>query len=148
MRQLLLIILTTTMLSCSLINRKDVLPEGLLDKETMTAVLVDLELAEAMITLNLLGSITDSSTTNNRALLNEVFIAHKVTEEAFNITYDYYLNHPHEFRFIYDEVTVRIKEKEAEVQVDAKDKDSREERIMASKRELANPFQRNKKPIE
>lgn len=77
-------------------------PEGILDKEEMVAVLVDIHLAESygyMLRLN-----EDQKIDFERDEYAKVFKLHHLTLEHFEKSYQWYIDHPVVFDLMYDKV--------------------------------------------
>lgn len=85
----------------------------LLSQNQMVAILVDLELAKAMV-----GYYTDDEATASQLLDENVHLIYRVydvTPDTFQKSYQYYLTHLEIMREIYDEVIERLEELEAKI---------------------------------
>lgn len=94
-------------------EKKEVkIPDNILSKEKMTAVLTDVHIVEAMINLNLvrIGN-TPQDTTNYYNIFKKNNTSRKQYEDSFK----FYSDHPELFKEIYDGVLIELSKKQAEV---------------------------------
>ncbi len=92
-------------------KKAEKLPEGILTKEEMIPVMVDIELAESAITIKALHG--DSARQYASDYYNFIYYNHNVPKEVFNKSLDYYIAHPKELDEIYTEVITELSKKEA-----------------------------------
>lgn len=86
--------------------------EGILDKEQMTALLVDVHKTEAVIALNYSKYPNDSA----KSIVREaVFERHKTSKAQFDSSLVWYGNHIEEYMEIYDQVIDRLNRENEEV---------------------------------
>ena len=99
-------ILLLSFMFCSCKERKVEVPPGILSKDKMIDVLVDVHLAEAApmnhgITTKELNGIMVGK-------YDDVMKKHTITFEQFKKSFDYYLQHPDQLDEIYQEVVNRL----------------------------------------
>ena len=80
------------------------LPSGIMDKEEMTDVLVDIHLAQGMAEAR--GEDVDAT---RYKYLHAVFNKHHITEAEFDSSMVYYSGRAEDFTFIYNDVVTRIR---------------------------------------
>jgi len=98
----LILLVVLLSLSCS----RDKLPQGILSKEKMIPVLVDLHLAENIFTQRFaLGMNKDKSVED---LYISVLKKYNVSQKVFEESVYYYSKHPDKYKLIYDEVLNRL----------------------------------------
>ncbi|AFL86211.1 hypothetical protein Belba_3723 [Belliella baltica DSM 15883] len=89
MKKLKLIIpIVIFLVSCG----KNKLPEGILDEDKMVSVLIDIHIAEGLVST--LPINYDSSRTMYPMFENEVFRKHNVADSVFHRSLEYYLANP------------------------------------------------------
>src|SRR5210317_343494 len=99
------------LLSCSP-TEEEIVPEGLIDEETMTAILTDVHLIEGARTgLTILGD-TASNITDYYDAMYEKF---EITEEQFDMSFKYYTQHPKVMDKMYEQVIEDLTIIEAEL---------------------------------
>jgi len=103
--------LLITFFACSPKKTPESKPSGLLPKDKMTDVLVDIHLAEgAADNRRLKPQQFDLMMT---AKYKDLFEKHGITFEQFNDSYNYYLNHADQFSEIYTEVINKLTTRES-----------------------------------
>lgn len=105
----LITIILATFLSCS--TEKE-LPEGILNKEQMVDLMVDVEIAQAKLKFEF---ASEGKTPNYTEEYSRVFQKHKLTKNRFIQNVDYYCSEPMLMRKVYDKVIVELTEKQAEL---------------------------------
>lgn len=96
--------------SCS--APKVTIPNDVLSKENMVAILTDIHLAESAVTLKFTNK--DTSMLQAAEYNNFIFKNHKTTKEQFNKSYDFYVAHPDILNKIYDDVLTELSKKQGE----------------------------------
>jgi hypothetical protein len=105
-----IVLVTIVMFSCN--SDADIVPEGVLGKEKMIEVMVEIELTQALVKLK--SSTID--TINERQLYNEVYSAYNVSEEEFNNSLDHYCKDPKLLMDMYGKVIEDLTKKQSEQQ--------------------------------
>lgn len=91
---------------------RDTLPEGVLSKEQMIPVMVDVQIAEGSIAIgNLHG---DSARQKIADYYNHIYERHQVSKEDFQKSLEYYTRHPKQMDQLYKEVLSELTRLEAE----------------------------------
>jgi hypothetical protein len=108
----------TFVLACFLLfgcaeEKKETMPANLLSKEKMVGVLMDVQLAEAAMTMNPYNA--DLRTLNNSSLPFDVFAKNKITKQQYNESFDYYSQHPELLDEVYASVLENLSKMQAEV---------------------------------
>lgn len=91
------------------------IPANIIPKDTMIAILVDINLLEAVMEE---GKIATDSL--DKAMYNHyssIFYAHNISKENFYKSYHFYIQHPHLLDEIYNEVINQLNLLESKVQV-------------------------------
>lgn len=88
-------------------------PDGLLDRDKFTEVMVDVQLAEGM-KVHKLGPMREKSP-DMEAMYANLFQKHKIDQNEFDITYDYYKARPDEMELIYEQVLDSLSKLDVEV---------------------------------
>ena len=96
--------------SCS--KKEEKIPENILSKEKMIAVMVDVQMAEASIQNRSL-SITDSTKLIAAGYYKNLFEKNKITEQQFRESFLYYSHHLDLLNKIYEEVINELSKKQA-----------------------------------
>jgi hypothetical protein len=91
----------------------EVAPEGLLDKDKFTEVMVDVQLLEGM-KVHKLGPKREKSP-DMEAMYGNIFAKHEIEQEDFDATYDYYKARPDEMEFIFEQVLDSLSKLDVEV---------------------------------
>lgn len=98
-------------LSLSSVQQK--LFSELLTQDQMVSILVDLEVAKAIV-----GYYTDDKATASQLLKENarlIYESYDITPDTFQKSYQYYLTHLEMLKQIYDEVIVRLEELEEKI---------------------------------
>jgi hypothetical protein len=90
----------------------DPAPAGLIPEKKMTAILVDIHIAEARI--ENLGLPQDTGSVHYQRLQQELFKKHKITADRFYKSFDYYVTNVSELDKIYEKVVDSLSVKEVE----------------------------------
>jgi len=101
------------MLIASSCNTKKELPAGVLDQAELINVIIEVELAQALIKLKF---NTTDTIINQKEIFDDVFIKMNIAESQFNTSLSYYSQQPKILLEIYEEVIVRLSKKQAENQ--------------------------------
>lgn len=88
------------------------IPSGIIDKETMVNIIVDVNLSEAIFRLKQPSYPQDSNYV--RAYYDVIFNKYKISKEQFNSSLKYYTKHPEKFGEIYDETLNRLTRMQSE----------------------------------
>ena len=96
-------------------------PAEILSRESMVAVLADIELVEANILLRNLG-YTDSTKKQAYGYYKFVLLKHHLTPEGFQKSFKYYTDRPEEMSKMYTDVLTVISQKQALAQEKQKEK--------------------------
>ncbi len=91
----------------------EVAPDGLLDKDKFTEVMVDVQLVEGM-KVHKLGPKREKSP-DMEAMYANIFAKYDITQEGFDATYDYYKARPEEMELIYEQVLDSLSKLDVEV---------------------------------
>jgi len=105
-----IILVALVMFSCN--NGEDLPPEGVLAKDKMIEVMVEIELTQALIKLK--SSTLD--TLNERHLYDEVYNAYDISEEEFNNSLEHYCKYPKLLLSMYRKVIENLTKKQSEQQ--------------------------------
>ncbi len=91
----------------------EVAPEGLLDKDKFTEVMVDVQLVEGM-KVHKLGPKREKGP-DMEAMYANIFAKYGIDQEDFDATYDYYKARPDEMELIYEQVLDSLSKLDVEV---------------------------------
>jgi len=91
----------------------EVAPDGLLDKDKFTEVMVDVQLVEGM-KVHKLGPKREKSP-DMEAMYANIFAKYEINQEDFDATYDYYKSRPEEMELIYEQVLDSLSKLDVEV---------------------------------
>lgn len=95
------------------VEKESLPPANALDKDTFTAVMIDIQLAE--------GKNTQKSYIRNRDktkfvdMYPEIFEKHAVKRENFLATYNYYVEHPGKMEKVYEQVLDSLSKLDVEI---------------------------------
>lgn len=89
----------------------DKIPSDILTKEKMILILADRYLAQAHFNLQ---RGKDKSTTPLESYYNHIYKIHSTTEEEFNKSFEYYMQHPELLSSVYEEVITELSKREGE----------------------------------
>ncbi len=114
MQKLLIVFLSIGIASCGTPKK----PEGVLTQPQLSALLIDIYLAEARtenVRVNNLPTIKDSSIRYFLPFEEKLFKARGISDSVMKITYSYYLANPKELEKVYDAVvdTLVLREQRA-----------------------------------
>lgn len=93
--------------------RQQKLPEGVLTRQQMTALLVDVYLAEARLSSYTIPN--DSSFKLYRPFQDSLLKKMNISDSSVKKSYQYYFEHPKEFEMIYDAVIDTLSLREQKV---------------------------------
>lgn len=96
---------------CSCNMKEERMPDEILNQEEMVALMSDMQLAEAVIKLQV--NRVDSTSVNSDSLFNKVFRKHNVNKETFKKNFDYYNSNPVLMEEIYNLVIEKLSEEQA-----------------------------------
>jgi len=91
----------------------DVVPDGLLDKDKFTEVMVDVQLVEGM-KVHKLGPKREKSP-DMEAMYANIFAKYNIDQEDFDATYEYYKARPEKMELIYEQVLDSLSKLDVEV---------------------------------
>lgn len=111
-RKLTFIILCSLLFSCAEEVQKTI-PKDVFSKEKMAAVLLDMHLMEANMSLN---AYNLSIPANNKIVIGfDVFQKHKITKKQYNESFEYYSLNPEQLTEVYQLVLEELSKMQAEV---------------------------------
>ncbi len=96
--------------------------QGILNKSKFVDVLVDIHMADAVLSVE--GYRIYSDSTKIRLYYNDVLKKHNVTQQQIENTLKYYSKNPRQFENVYKEVSEKIGKLEEEYEKKNKTKDS------------------------
>jgi hypothetical protein len=89
------------------------MPEGILPREKMAAIIAEMHLAEASIASS--PQAPDSATARARGYYQYIYEKHGSNAEEFGKSYDFYLHHPALLDSIYADIITSLSASEAEL---------------------------------
>jgi hypothetical protein len=95
-------ILSLLVLFCVSCDKKQTTPKGILPKEKMISIFIDLHITESKISA--LNLKRDSSKIVFSHYEQEIFDKHEISEETYLKSYSYYIENVNELENIYDAV--------------------------------------------
>ena len=101
------VVLLIFFISCK--EDKVIKPESILSQPAMIELLMDMHIADAHI--NLATTPQDSARQLLTGAYQKIFDKHQVTQETFNMSYEWYVTHADELDAIYEKVVIRLQEK-------------------------------------
>jgi len=112
MKKYLILSLVVLSLGCGE-QPQNALPEGVLSIDKMTAIMVDVQLIEAGIVVRKYNRTQrkDQITDYYRALFNK----HEVSKQTFDLSLQFYTDHPDQLEEIYEGLMERLSELQAEI---------------------------------
>lgn len=112
MKKILLYIVLISFLAC---EEKEQIPEGIWDKDEFSEVLVQFQLAEAVVRLGYHRKV--DSTFANDSIYLAAFRDAGVSKEQFEANMEYYLERPKQMSKIYDLTLQKLSEESARIKV-------------------------------
>ena len=110
MKHLYISILSVVILaSCS---NKETLPEEVLNKEEMVALIVDLEINQAIYKVK----FANGDSINYQDLMSHTFQKLNTSSEQFNTSLAYYAKHPKDMEEIYSKAITKLTQDQAKIQ--------------------------------
>jgi hypothetical protein len=103
---LLLTLIIALLLSAGCKKKESKVPNGVLGKEQMVKVMLDVNLTEAAFRIH--PPFNSKDTIDINVYYEKIFKKYKITKQQFNKSLDYYTKHPDKFGDIYDEVINRL----------------------------------------
>lgn len=94
-------------------QKKEPVPDDLLDRETFTSLMLDVQLAEGLKSQRSRSSTFSKDW--SREVYDDIFIRHGVSEEDFQETYSWYQGRPDLMEGIYEQVLDSLSKLEAEI---------------------------------
>lgn len=128
-KKILFLISVVFLTSC--VNKKVEIPEDIIDADTFTAIMIDVQLKEGMTTRT--GTVRGKEAQGFDPY-ESIFENHGVEAEKFKRTYDFYSLHPDLMEGIYEQVLDSLSKLEAEV----KQRFTKEERAKGDSIQRAN----------
>jgi hypothetical protein len=120
------IIVVCLVLLITACGEADKLPEGVLSKEEMKDVLLDMNMADAYSSIGEDGQamISDSVRKERvRIYYRQILDLHKLTLKEFDKSYNYYEGHPDKLKDIYDMMMVAVTKDKDDLDLDARKKE-------------------------
>ncbi len=110
MRKIGIVFILSVLIGCS---KKEVeVPDDVISRDSMIVILAEIHLAEATIqVLNV--DLNDSTKIASFGLYRHIFSKHKITQELFKKSFDFYKSEPAYFHTMYDEVITNLSEDQA-----------------------------------
>ena len=131
MKNILFLISFVFLTNC--VNKKVEIPDDIIDSDTFTAIMIDVQLKEGMSSNT--GTVRGKEAKSQGFDPYEsIFKSHGVKAEEFKRTYDFYSLHPALMEGIYEQVLDSLSKLEAEV----KQRFTKEERAKADSIQQAN----------
>lgn len=110
MKKIGIVLVLSLFFSCS--KKQVEVPADVISRDTMIVVLAEIHLAEASIqVLNV--EVKDSLKAVSFGLYNYIFSKHKITQELFKKSFDFYRSEPAYLHAMYDEVITHLSEDQA-----------------------------------
>ncbi len=110
MKKIGIVLMFSLFFGCS--KKQVEVPADVIPRDTMIIVLAEIHLAEASIqVLNV--DVNDSFKAVSFGLYNYIFSKHKITQELFKKSFDFYRSEPAYFHAMYDEVITHLSEDQA-----------------------------------
>jgi len=132
-KNIIFLIFSLVLMGCA--GNEDVeIPEDLIDSNTFTAIMIDVQLSEGMSTQKNYvrnNSAKDQAVTDPYA---PIFKKHGVSAEDFKRTYDFYSHNPRRMEVIYEQVLDSLNKLDVEI----KQKFTRDERAQNDSIRVAN----------
>ncbi len=104
----------TLLLCCSCRSRSKV-PSGILKPDDMQAVVWDMVRADVYSTDYIARDSSKDDTLENAKLQQQVFMIHQTTREAYQKSFDYYLQKPDLMKALLDTITARVGRRKSRV---------------------------------
>ncbi|NUM51971.1 MAG: DUF4296 domain-containing protein [Flavobacteriales bacterium] len=96
---------------CSCNMKEERMPDEILNEKEMVALMSDMQLAEAIVKLQV--NRVDSTSFFTDSLFSQVFKKHNVSKEKFKKNFDYYNSNPVLMEEIYNQVIEKLSEEQA-----------------------------------
>jgi len=112
MKKFLILVLVTVCMSCSDEEGAQRMPDGILTKQEMVELLVDIQLIEGGIIIRKLDEKKFGEEIN--AYYQKAFKKHGLTKETFEYNMRYYTDNPEILDAVYEEVINEISRQQAE----------------------------------
>ncbi|RTL59795.1 MAG: DUF4296 domain-containing protein [Sphingobacteriales bacterium] len=106
MRWLMIAVFSFAFASC--IDSRQKKPKNLLEFTPMTAVLADVLTADAVANERKYHDSLLNVNNLSAAYYQQIFKLHNISKEQFTASYEYYVNHPDEFKIVLDSVSTII----------------------------------------
>ena len=102
-------VVTIVILICFIVGCKneDGLPAGILKRDKMQAVFLDVVQAESFTAQNVKRDSTKNGLVEDAKLQQKIFAVHKITKEEFYSSYSYYATHTELMRSLLDSITAK-----------------------------------------
>ncbi len=111
MKPLGLVLFVISIISCQQESKS---PDFLLEKDKFVEVLIDFEIAEAIVRLGY--NRTTDSLIYNDSVFTAVFRKHEITKAVFHSNFTYYSNKPKEFEKLFEIVITNLSTRSAKIQ--------------------------------
>lgn len=111
MKKLLPVLLLSLLAACTTPPGYIEPPEGLLSKDKMAAILVDMHIVEGASTFNKIKGDTLEATD----YINKIYDKHGVTDSSFKESFSYYAKMPEEYEAVYEIVVEELNKMDVEL---------------------------------
>ncbi|MBI1779816.1 MAG: DUF4296 domain-containing protein [Sphingobacteriales bacterium] len=111
MRFLFFIVIIIAAIACA--DKRQEKPKNLLNKTSMTAILSDVLVADAVATEIKTRDSLINLNALSAAYYQQIFKIHNISKEQFTSSYNYYVSHPDEFKEVLDSATNVLNKKMA-----------------------------------
>lgn len=127
-------------------EKKESIPSTILPEQKMAAVMLDMHLLEAAMSLNTYRP--DIITKGDLAVTFDVFDKHKITKAQYNESFEYYAQHPELLNEVYQLVLENLSKMQAEA-MNRKDTEKvKKDTIKTTPNRIDKKFQRKIKKIK
>lgn len=103
----ILILIFVSLFAC---KSKVDLPAGILPKDKMITLLVDMEVTQATLKYD---AASEGIKPNYTKAFEEIYQKHNINKDLFNTNLNYYCSEPLKMRKLYDKVLIKLSEQQA-----------------------------------
>lgn len=111
--QFMLIVVLSTLITIGCGSEEEKIPAGIIPRDKMIAIMIDVQVAEAKIQSNNL-SFNDSTKQIALGYYNYVFQKHHIRNSDFKNSFNYYASHMQVMNKMYEEVITGLSKRQAE----------------------------------